>query len=155
MSLMGLPAIIEELLISAVITFVITLFYRFLVNQSEVRDLKAKLKEKQAQIKEMQKTNPTEANKLLAETMNLSSNQFRMNMKPMFLTLIIVAIVLPWMGGIFSGIVIGLPFYSPLFKSVLGWLVGSSGIIKPWLAWYMLVSIPIGQLFRKFIGVEL
>lgn len=149
-----MPAIIEELIISAVITFAITLVYRFLVNQSEIRELKAKLREHQGKIKELQKTNPTEANKLMAETMNLSSNQFRMNMKPMFMTLIIVAIVLPWMGGIFSGIVIKLPFYSDLFKSLLGWFVGSTGLIKPWLAWYMLVSIPIGQLFRKLIGVE-
>lgn len=155
MSLIGLPTIIEELIISAVITFAITLIYRFLVNQSEVRELKAKLKENQNKIKELQKTNPQEANKLLAETMNLSSSQFRMSMKPMFLTLIIVVVVLPWMGGIFSGIAIKLPFYSSLFKSMLGWLVGSTGLIKPWLAWYMLVSIPIGQLFRKMIGVEL
>lgn len=155
MSLMGLPAIIEELIISALITFVITLIYRFLANQSEIRELKARLKEKQAKIKELQKTNPQEANKLMTETIGLSSSQFRMNRKPIFLTLIVVAIVLPWMGNIFAGIIIKLPFYSSLFKSLLGWLLGSGGLIKPWLAWYMLVSIPIGQLLRKLIGVEM
>ena len=155
MSLIGLPMGIEELIASALIVFVISLIYKFLINQNEIKELKSNMKEKQAKMKETQKTNPEEANRVMSEVLALSNKQMRMSMKPMFLTLILVGIALPWFAQVFGGIVIKLPFYSQLFKSLFGWLVGSGGIIKPWLAWYTLVSIPLGQIFRKLIGAEL
>ena len=148
----NLPNIVTELLISAVLTFVITLIYRFLANQGEIKQLKLHMKEKQAQVKELQKTNPSEATKLTAEIVELSSKQMRHNMKPMLLTLVVVSIALPWMGGIFSDTIFKLPFEFPKF---LSWLIGSSGWIRPWLAWYVLVSIPFGVYFRKILGVEM
>jgi uncharacterized membrane protein (DUF106 family) len=44
MSLIGLPAFIEEILASIVIVFVISLIYRFLMNQNEIREIKNKIK---------------------------------------------------------------------------------------------------------------
>lgn len=144
MTLIGLPVGIEELLASVVIVFMISLFYRVLINQNELRELKSSLKEKQAKIKELQKTNPQEANKILNETLALSSKQFRMSMKPMLLTLVVVGITLPYFGQAFPGAVVKLPFYLPYFENDFGWL-----------AWYIIVSIPLGQLIRKLIGAEL
>jgi uncharacterized membrane protein (DUF106 family) len=144
MSLIGLPAFIEEILLSVVIVFVISIFYRFLINQNEVRELKTKLKEKQARMKEIQKTNPNEANQLLTEILSLTSKQSRMSMKPMLLTLIVVGLALPYFGQLFPGIVVKLPFYLPYFENDFGWL-----------AWYVIVSVPLGQLIRKMIGAEL
>jgi uncharacterized membrane protein (DUF106 family) len=140
----NLPVSIEELLFSAIITFVITLIYKFLTNQSEMKQLKVNMKEKQAKIKELQKTNPQEANKMLNEVMALSSKQMRMNMKPMLLTLVVVSIALPWFGQAFPGAVVKLPFTLPYFENDFGWL-----------AWYIIVSIPLGILFRKLLRVEL
>jgi uncharacterized membrane protein (DUF106 family) len=144
MTLIGLPVGIEEILASALITFMIALFYKFLINQNEVRELKSNLKEKQAKVKELQKTNPEEANKLLSEVLSLSNKQIRMTMKPMFLTLIVVGVTLPYFAQLFPGAVVKLPFYLPYFESDFGWL-----------AWYIIVSVPLGQLFRKLIGAEL
>jgi len=135
---------LEELIFSAVITFIITIIYKFLANQNEIRQLKANLKEKQAQIKELQKTNPQEANKMLNEVMTLSSKQMRINMKPMLLTLVVVGITLPWLGQAFPGVVVKLPFTLPYFENDFGWL-----------AWYIIVSIPLGAYFRKLLRVEL
>ena len=140
----NLPVPIEELLFSAAITFIITLIYKFLANQNEMRQLKANVKEKQAKIKELQKTNPQEANKMLNEVMALSSKQMRMNMKPMLLTLVVVGITLPWLGQAFPGTVVKLPFTLPYFEDDFGWL-----------AWYIIVSIPLGIYFRKLLKVEL
>ena len=140
----NLPASIAELLISAVIVFIITLFYKFLINQNELRELKSNLREKQAKVKELQKTNPQEANKVLTEVLNLSNKQFRMNMKPMLLTLVVVGLALPYVGQLFPGAVVKLPFYLPYFENDFGWLM-----------WYIIVSVPLGQLFRKLIGAEL
>jgi len=144
MSLIGLPAFIEEILLSVVIVFIISIFYRFLINQNEVKELKTKLKEKQARMKEIQKTNPSEANQLLTEILSLTNKQTRMSMKPMLLTLIVVGSALPYFGQLFPGIVVNLPFYLPYFESDFGWL-----------AWYIVISIPLGQLIRKLIGAEL
>ena len=140
----NLPASIAELLISAVIVFIITLFYKFLINQNELRELKSNLKEKQSKVKELQKTNPQEANKVLNEVLALSNKQFRMNMKPMLLTLVVVGLALPYVGQLFPGAVVKLPFYLPYFENDFGWLM-----------WYIIVSVPLGQLFRKLIGAEL
>jgi len=144
MTLLGLQAGFEEVLASAVIVFMISVFYRFLINQNELREIKSRIKEKQATVKELQKTNPQEANKTLTEVMSLSNKQMRMTMKPMFLTLIIVGVILPYFPQIYPGAVVKLPFYLPYFESDFGWLV-----------WYILVSVPLGQLFRKLLGAEL
>ena len=142
--MLNLPVPILEILASVAITLVITIIYKFLANQNEMKQLKISMKEKQAKIKELQKTNPQEANKMLNEVMALSSKQMRMNMKPMLLTLIVVSIALPWFGQAFPGAVVKLPFTLPYFENDFGWL-----------AWYIIVSIPLGILFRKLLRVEL
>jgi len=144
MTLIGLPVGIEEVLASVVIVFIISLFYRFLINQNEIRELKTNLKEKQSKIKELQKTNPQEANKALSEVLALSNKQMRMSMKPMFLTLIVVGVTLPYFAQLFPGAVVKLPFTLPYFGNDFGWL-----------AWYIIVSVPLGQIIRKLIGAEL
>jgi len=144
MSLIGLPMFIEELLASVVIVFIISIFYRFLINQGEIKEIKSGLKEKQTKIKELQKTNPDEANKVLTEVLALNNKQFKMTMKPMLLTLVVVGITLPYFAQVFPGTVVNLPFTLPYFGNDFGWL-----------AWYIIVSIPLGQLIRKLIGAEL
>ena len=133
-----------EILASAAITLAVTIIYRFLANQNEMRDLKISMKEKQSKIKELQKTNPDEANRMLNEVMALSSKQMRMNMKPMIMTLLVVSIALPWLGQTFPGAVVNLPFTLPYFGNDFGWL-----------AWYIIVSVPLGFYFRKLLRVEL
>ena len=144
MTLTGLPAILEELLLSTLIVFVISLFYKFLINQNQMKELKSNLKEKQAKVKELQKSNPQEANRMLSEVLNLSNKQMKMSMKPMFLTLIVVGLALPYFGQLFPGVVAKLPFTLPYVGNDFGWL-----------AWYIIISLPLGQLTRKLIGAEL
>jgi len=142
--ILGLQPFIAEIIISAIITFIITLSYRFLMNQEKLKEIKSKQKENQERIKELQKTNPKEANDLLNSTMTLSRHQLGLTIKPMLLTLIIVSIVLPWMGHAFPGIIVKLPFYLPYFENDFGWLM-----------WYIIISVPLGQILRKLVGVEL
>ncbi|NIM47307.1 MAG: DUF106 domain-containing protein [Candidatus Aenigmarchaeota archaeon] len=102
MTLTGLPIFIEEILFAAIIIFVTTLIYKFLINQNEIRELKEKLKEKQAKTKELQKTNPEEAKRIMTETLKLSNKQFRMTMKPMMISLILIIIVLPFLAEMYG-----------------------------------------------------
>jgi len=206
MTITGLPIFLEELFFSVLLTFLISIFYRFLINQNELKELKARMKEKQEKAKELIKTNPQEANRITGETLALTNKQFRMTMKPMLLTLIVVGLILPVMadmygdkissiennmgnitldgknytlqltagklsldniecnipcngqtiGGYnwniiledgkvkFSRVVVLLPFSLPYFQNDFGWLM-----------WYIILSIPLGQLFRKLMGAEI
>jgi uncharacterized membrane protein (DUF106 family) len=63
---LGLPPVLGEAILAALLTLIITLFYKYLVNQNVLRDLKAQMKALQAKAKELQKTNPAEANKTVS-----------------------------------------------------------------------------------------
>ena len=145
MTLIGLSAGIEELLVSALVVFIVTLIYRFLVNQKELKEIKDKQRDYQSRMKELQKTNPEEAKRTMTEMLSLSNKQLRMSMKPMFASLILfVVIVLPVLPGLYPGIVVKLPFSLPYF-----------GIGFTWFWWYVIVSFPLNSIFRKLLGVEL
>jgi uncharacterized membrane protein (DUF106 family) len=145
MTLIGLPAGIEEILIASGIIFTITLVYRFLMNQNEMREIKEKQKEKQARIKELQKTNPEEAKRVMSEMLKLSNKQFRMTMKPMIVSMIIFfVVVLPFLPNLYPGAVVYLPFSLPYFENDFGWL-----------AWYVIVSLPLNTVFRRLLGVNI
>jgi len=144
MTLLGLHPGIEEFLLAAVIVFITTIIYRFLMNQDEAREIKNQQKEKQEKMKELQKTNPTEANKVMNEVLRLSNKQFKIMMKPMIVSFLLVIIILPLLPGLFPGVVVNLPFSLPFLGNDFGWL-----------AWYIIVSIPLNSIFRRLLGVEI
>jgi len=141
--ILTLPAFIAELIIAIIIVFIATLFSKFIVNQSALRELKNEQKEKQEKLKELQKTNPKEAAQMMNDILRLTNKQLRMNIKPLILTLILAIIFLPWLAIVFTEPVVYLPFSLPFFENDFGWL-----------AWYIIVSFPLNSLFRKFMGVE-
>lgn len=144
MSLIGLPTIVEELLLVSVILFISTMIYKLLINKNEMREIKGKQKEKQERLKELQKTNPNEANQVMNEMLKLSQKQMKMTMKPMMVSLFVFIIVLPILPNLFPGVVANLPFTLPYFGSDFGWL-----------AWYFILSMPLNSLFRRILGVEI
>ena len=144
MSLIGLSPMIEEILLVSVILFISSLIYKLLINKNEVREIKQKQKEKQDRIKEVQKTNPNEANQLMNDMLKLSQKQMKITMKPMMVSLLIFMVVLPILPSLFPGVIVNLPFTLPYFGSDFGWL-----------AWYFVLSLPLNSLFRKILGVEL
>ena len=102
MTLTGLPIFFEEILMSAVIVFFMTLIYKFLINQNELRELREKIKEKQANAKEVQKTNPEEYKRITTEMLLISNKQMRFTMKPMLASLIIFLAVSPLLGELYG-----------------------------------------------------
>ena len=142
--LLGFHPAISELLIALIMTFVITLFFRFLIDQNKAKEIKDKVKELQAQAKEFQKENPEKANNIFSEIMKLNGKQMRMSFKAMIPVFIIAALVFPWIAATFEGPVVLLPFSLPYFEADFGWLM-----------WYLLISIPFSTLFRKILGVNL
>lgn len=141
--MLALPPALGEAVIAALITLVITFFYKYMVNQVALRELKLQMKTLQDKAKELQKTNPQEANKTINEMLKLSNKQMMMNFRPMLPTLLFAMLLLPWMATIWKGAVVLLPFSLPYFGNDFGWLM-----------WYILLSMPMSQVFRKILGVE-
>jgi uncharacterized membrane protein (DUF106 family) len=145
MTYTGLPPGIEELLIAAVISLLVTLIYKFLINQEELREIKQKQREHQAKAKDIQHSNPDEAKKLMNEMLNLSNKQMKMTMKPMIVTLFVsLFLIFPFLPKLYEGAVVFLPFSLPYFGNDFGWLM-----------WYFVVSIPLNAIIRKILDVEI
>ncbi len=142
---LALPPALAETILAAMIVFIITVLYKYLVDQEQMREHKEQIKTMQQKIKELQKTNPAEANKMLGDVLGMTNKQMLMNLKPMLVTMAFVLVFLPWIASVFGGkSVVLLPFALPFFGSELGWI-----------AWYLIVSIPLSLLFRKMLGVHM
>src|SRR3989338_7549912 len=138
----AMPPVLSVLFFSALISLIISIFNKLLVDNKKVSELKQKQKDLQAKAKAVQKENPDEANKIFSEVM--STTNVKMNMKPMIPTMLFVILLLPWLGEIFTTPVAILPNHMelPLFGNDFGWL-----------SWYFITSIPLSTLFRKALGV--
>ena len=141
--LLGLNPALAVAIMAVLITFISTLFYRFLINQTKMREIKQQMTELQKKVKEVQKTNPEEAKSAMNELLKIQNVQMRQSFKPMFPTLLLVAVVLPWVASAFTGPVVQLPVSLPYFGSDFGWLM-----------WYFVVSVSVTQGLRKVLGVE-
>jgi len=129
-------------ILSVIVVFLITIIYRFTQDKEKLKSIREQQKEKQAKMKELQKTNPEEANKMASEMFKLNNEQLRANMKPLLLTFIIVFALLPWISSVFKGPVVSLPVSLPFLGNEIDWL---------W--WYLIISIPLNTIFRKLLDV--
>jgi len=139
--LLGLPPIVAVGLMAVLLTTLSTSFYRFLIDQNKVREIKAKLSELGKQAKKQDE--PEKAKEAMSEMLKLQNSQMKMSFRPMIPTLLVVAVILPWMAVAFTGQVALLPVDLPYFGPDFGWLM-----------WYFVVSIPTTQIARKLMGVE-
>jgi len=142
----GLMAFEEILIISVMLAFFISLLYRLLINQKELRALKDEMKFYQDKIKNAQKSGDKEAvSKLTGEMLKLSSKQFRMNMKPLMLSGVLFLVVIGWIGAEYAEAFIAAPFAIPF-------LVVDSQMT--WFGWYLIIILATNIMFRKLFGVD-
>ncbi len=127
------------------ISLIISVMYRFLADQNEMRNLKIDMKHLKEKINKANKEKDLKkANALMSDMMSLNKKQLSLSQKPMIASLIVVGIILYlYIHPTFIGVKVNLPFWLPLFENDLGWL-----------SWYVLASIPGTWIFRKFLGVE-
>ncbi|MBU5575296.1 MAG: EMC3/TMCO1 family protein [Candidatus Aenigmatarchaeota archaeon] len=138
--ILELPPIIAETIIVALIIFIITLLSKYLVNQEKVKQIKAEIKSLQEKIKELQKTNPSEANKHFYNIIMLNNKLMRLNLKSMVVSLLIFILFFPWLSSVFlENVVIIIPYLNIKFG---------------WLMWYLITSLTFSFLFRKILNVE-
>ena len=97
---LSLPFSLAVFLITVLLMGITSLIYYFLIDKEEFKRVKEKLKELQKESRRLQKENPKKAEELMKEILQLTHKQMMMNMKPMFATLFIVIIFLPWIASI-------------------------------------------------------
>ena len=141
---LALPDPIALMILSLIITFGVTLIYKFRIDSVAMKEVKTKVKAMQKEARELQKTNPEAASGKMDEMMKLTNKQMKLSMKPMLPTMVFIFLFLPWIATLFEGPVVLMPFELPFFGNDFGWL-----------AWYMVISLPASQLLRKILGVEL
>ena len=138
---LNLNFVVAELILASIVVFFITTIYRFLIDQKKAKEIKGQISELQKKLKEV-KDNKDEMNRVSAEMMKLTNQQMRSTMKPMLVVMVVAFLFLPWMASTFSEGIVSLPFSLPMFGNDFGWL-----------AWYIVISIPLSMIFRKVLGV--
>jgi len=135
---------IEIMLFTIGMSFVLAIIYRVLTNPEEMRRIKENMKEVQAKVKKAQKSGDTDqVNALTSEMLKGSQKQFTQNMKPMMASMLIFFVFIGFLRAQYQGVLIALPFFVPFIGSMIGWF-----------KWYILITIPFTFFFRKLLGVE-
>jgi len=91
-------------LIGAITLLIINVFYRILINQDKAGDLKKRVKMLSDESKKY-KNEPEKQKEFMKEMMGAQRDMMRMNMKPMIVSLIVVAIALPLLAAEFHDVV--------------------------------------------------
>ena len=147
--ILSLNPVLSLFVFACIVSLIAVLPYRFLSDQTKINELKNQQKEKQTKIKEIQKTNPTEATKMTNELLIISRSMFKLTIKPLLVVLVLLYVFFPWLGEVFKTLVIPTPL--GLIPASTPFLFGIT--IPGWILWYIIISIPLNQLFRKILGL--
>ncbi len=130
--------------ISVLMSSVTTVFYRIFVDQSSMKEVRKNMETYREAANKFQKENDTaKMNENVSKMMELNKKYFSLSMKPLLVSLIIFAVVFPWMGKEFIGVTVNLPFSVPFVGNNVGWF-----------GWYFLLAIPSSVIMRKLLDVQ-
>jgi len=94
---------------SLVLSFIVSVVYRIFTKPHEIRQIKKDMKFYREKSKEAQKQKDLKkANEYMSEMMKLSQKQMRQTMKPMFITLGIVLILISFINQTYSGVIVNM-----------------------------------------------
>jgi len=94
--LLKMPAIATIAIISLVISLIITLVYKYMTDQTMMKDLKMRQKEMQKRMKEHKK-DPDKLMKLQKEAMELNMKYMKQSFKPSLITFLPIIIIFGWL----------------------------------------------------------
>lgn len=138
------PSPYNVIIISLIITFFITLSYKFLTDQNAMKELKTKMKEFQKQMKE-NKEDMQKVQELQKQAMSNQMQYMKHSWKVMLYTFLPLILIFSWMRSTFnSGAdIINWSLKIPLFGTGLGWL-----------GTYIITSIIFSMILRKFMKIH-
>lgn len=133
----------EILLITLVVTFVVSLIYRLMMNPAEMKRVKNDIKVHRENISKAQKAGDMKrANELTKELMKTSGKQLSGQMRPMLVSMVFFIGLLWWFGAAYAEVIVQSPVAIPFIGSELNWF---------W--WYLIIAIPASFTFRKILDV--
>ena len=156
------------LIIAFIVSLITTIANKYLVDQDEVNEHQAKMKDLNKGMRDAQKRcDGKELAKIQAEQTEMMKGQTAMmsnQMKPMFVTFIPIILIFFWMrSSAISNLVIILPqtvywvTLTPLWHALGGFIYGGKATIPfgiGWLLWYMICTFGMSQILRKFLGFK-
>lgn len=156
------------LIIAFIVSLITTIANKYLVDQDEVNEHQAKMKDLNKRMRDAQKRGDgKELAKIQAEQTEMMKGQTAMmsnQMKPMFVTFIPIILIFFWMrSSAISNLVIILPqtvywvTLTPLWHALGGFIYGGKATIPfgiGWLLWYMICTFGMSQILRKFLGFK-
>ena len=119
--------------VSAVLTIITTLIYKYTTNQTRMKAIRDELKSLQVDMKK-EKDNPKKVIELQKVMWEKNLESMKHNIKPMLITFLPVIFVFRWMGETFA------PFGDVL------WTFG-------WLGTYLIFTIILSMVLRKLLKV--
>ena len=135
--------IISLLIVSSLLTVLVLGLNRIVTNRKLIKEIKDKMQDVREKLTAAQKAGDKEnANKFLAEMMNINNRYMKQTFKAMIVSLVVLGLFLPWLKYKYDGMTVAiLPFSLPLIGSSLSWIY-----------WYILVSFAVGWVAGKFLG---
>lgn len=136
------PSHVAILIFSVILTLIIFGLNRLVINRKLVKELKEKMDKIRADLSQAQKDGDKErTNSLFTEMMGLNNSYMKQTFKSLIVSIVIIAIFLPWARYKYENVTIAMPFSLPFIGSSLSWLL-----------WYILVSFTVGWFFQKLQG---
>lgn len=91
--------------ISITISLILSLAYKFLVNQSKVKYIRTELKELKTKMNAAKKKgSEKELKTLFNKSLKLNNQQLMLNMKPLLASMVLISLFLPWLGHAYGDI---------------------------------------------------
>lgn len=143
----------EVCIYSITTTIIITLLYRVLVDQKEMKKLKHELNYYQKRMKQAQKTGKKEdVQKFLCEMTKLQKKQFALNIRPMMISMFIFVLLFLWIASNYSNLSVKLPIPLPY----ISWDFPIIHITREynWFWWYFILILLTSFISRKLIGIQ-
>ncbi|MEM5836741.1 MAG: EMC3/TMCO1 family protein [Candidatus Aenigmatarchaeota archaeon] len=132
-------------IIAFLITILILLINRIFVKKNMMSELKMKIENLREQLIAFQKEGNVEKMKEIIDEITKENVVYMKQMvKVLLISIVVVVIFLPWVQQTYKDATVAkLPLVIPYIGSNLNWFV-----------WYFLVSVAIGWVLRKLLGVE-
>ena len=147
-NLLVFKPVVSLFIFSTILTAIIFFINKLLVNQKDVKRIKENLTNVKEKLSKAQKEgNKDDIKNLLNEMTTVNNEYFKQTFKMLIVSMVVLLVLFPWANTKFGDVtVVTHPFIS--FISILPLL----NLIPNWLVWYILTSIGVSWLLRKFVG---
>ncbi len=156
------------LIIAFIVSLITTVANKYLVDQDELNEQQASMKDLNKRLREAQKSGDgKELARLQAEQAEMMKGQTAMmtnQFKPMIVTFVPIILIFFWMrSSAIHNLVIILPQFvywvtlTPIWHFIGGFMYGGKATIPfgiGWLLWYMICTFDMSQILRKFLGFK-